>query len=1084
MDTNNHLKPCKLMLKTASMLALLAILFIASAAGAQARTIGGIVLDNEGQPLAGAQVREVPVTAGASAHAVIVDFQGHFNLQISEGVQEIEASFIGFNTAKVKLKPNEDTYKIELEPNTSLLDEIVVTGYQTISKERTTGSFAKVTTKDLAGQRLNNVNTFLDGHVAGYNDGRIRGVTSMNGVSTPLYVIDGFPVEKTTYDGYSYGESVPDVNIDDIESITVLKDASATSIYGARAANGVIVITTKRADRGKVNVNFSASLTFQPYRTYTGIYADAATMVGLEKEWAAQNPNLQGEGAATYAQSVLDNKSYTTAGITAILNRYAGNTTEAQMNTTLNALSQKGQSYYGDVDRYGKRNPFYQQYNLSLGSATEKNNFYVSVNYRNNQAADKFTKDDSFGVNIKNTTILAKWLSVDLGAYINYSTYQTQGYSLSSPGYAIMPYDYLVNPDGSYYTNRQEDRYSLYNLTTLNSYGLYNLDITPINETAWNLTKQRQLNTRAFVRLNFKITDWLKFTPQFHYEANEYKSEFLSNKESFNVRDKVNSFATGNADGTATFNLPYGNIMERAFTSARNYNLRLQLDFNKTFNQKHEVTALAGFELKENKLTYNEYSLYNYDPQLLTFSMINQQVLNTTYGLWGWASFSGEDVAKETELVNRYVSLYANAAYAFDQRYLLNASIRWDRTNLFGTSSQYQNRPIWSVGAGWRINEEHFFNVDWVNNLKLRVSYGIGGNIAKDSAPYMTAWYSTNNHINQPQGNISSRPNPNLRWEKTTTFNVGLDFAVLNNRISGSIDFYNKLGSDLLANTMGVPTEGWGYSTYTINNGKMRNRGVEIQLNTIPYQSRDWTWAIGGVFGYNKNTVTYINVEAPVLFLVFDYPTAYPRIGNPYYAIYAYDWAGLNEEGMPQVRDLEGNIHTNSQPSNVNDAIYAGTTVPVWNGSISTSLTWRQFTLSAMAIFEGGHSMRNTMAPYLQSFGFVNAEISDRWQKPGDEAHTNIPRYVSSESPLYNYYASDLYLNSTACVLNANRFQLRNISLRYELPRNIASKCSLKGASLMLGVENVVTIAKSKTAKYLMGGYDRPNYTMTIQASF
>ena len=937
-------------------------------------------------------------------------------------------------------------------------------------------------------QRISNVSTMLEGRVAGLTDGQIRGVTSMNGLTTPLYVIDGFPVEKTTNDGYgNWVESVPDINPEDIQSITVLKDAAAASIYGARAANGVVVITTKRAQKDQMNVSFSATLSIQPYSTYADKYlADAATMVELEREWAAQNPNLQGAGAAAYAQGLLDDNTFTTQGIRALLRGYAGQMTQSEVDAQLAALAAMGYSYYDDIKRYGARNPFSQQYNLSFGRGSEKNTFNASITYRNNLESDKYTDNDDIGINIQNTTQITKWLTLDVGTYLNYGSGSTQSFSLFSPGYTYMPYDRLVNGDGSYYTNRQEDRYSAYNMSILNSNGLYNLDITPLDEIGMNLTRQKNFSNRTYARLAIKFTDWLKYTASFQYEYANYATEQLRSKDSYDVRNTVNTYASANGDGTATFNIPYGNIYFTSNNITRAYNFRQQLDFNKTFAGKHEVAALVGTETRENKNNYENRTLYNYDPDLMTYSLIDQVGLSSMGSIWGWGSFTTQNTAYLLELINRYVSFYGNAAYTYDGRYTVTGSIRWDKTNLFSTGSKYQKRPIWSVGASWNIDREEFMQgADWVNMLKLRFSYGIGGNIAKNSAPYMTAYFGSNQHVGGISGTIQSRPNPNLRWEKTATTNVGVDFSLLDNRLSGTVEYYYKNGTDLLANTNGVPTEGWGYSTYTINNGEMVNEGFEISLNGTAVSTSDWRFDIGAIFSYNRNEVTYVNVEAPVSYLLIDYPAAYPRIGNPYNAIYGYQWAGLSAQGTPQLYDRNGELYDDMTPSDIEDLLYFGTTVPVYSGALNLNLRWRNWELAAQFLFEGGHKMRNTSLPFINgSIAPVSNRIADRWQQPGDEAHTDVPRYISSENPLYNYNYYTMYAQSSVNIIDASNLSLNNLSLTYRLPSNACSKLAMKGARIMAAAENLFMVAASPEAKYLLGGYNKPTFILGVYLNF
>lgn len=1069
-------------------LTLIALLFFQATAYAQFdRTITGIVVDENGELLLAAHVRQVVQTQGEEIATVITDANGHFRLTLARTTREIEVSYIGYETQRVKLTAAE-SYRIALQPDAALLDEVVVTGYQTISRERATGSFAKIDSKKLETQRLNSVGSLMEGRIAGYSDGKLRGVTSMNGLTTPLYVIDGFPVEKTTSDGYgNWVENVPDLNMEDIENITVLKDAAATSIYGARAANGVVVITTKKARKNQTNVSFSATLTVQPYSYYTGHLANAADMIDLEQEWAAQNPNLQGDGAAAYAQNLLDNASYYyNLGIQAILKQQAGQISESQMNQTLTELAARGYRYYDDVERLGKRNPFAQQYNLSIGQGGEKNTFNASLSYRNDQGADKYTDSESFGLNLQNTTQITSWLSLDLGTYLNYGNGTTQSYFLASPGYGYLPYNSLLADDGTPYTQTAAERYDLYYRNILTSYGLYSMDITPLDELGKNLTKNKDISSRTFARLNLKLAEWLRYTASFQYETGEYKSHQLQDKTSYAVRSRVNAFATDDTgSGTATYNLPYGNIYTTAVNSLRAYNFRQQLDFNKTLAEKHDITALAGMEIRENKTEYANRTYYNYDPDLLTYDLIDERSLSNIYNgvLGDWVSFDKNDLSNIYELTNRFVSFYGNAAYTYDGKYMVTGSIRWDRTNLFATGSKYQKKPIWSAGAGWNIDKETFFQVPFVNMLKLRFSYGIGGNIAKNSAPYMTAWYGNNTHVGGIYGAIGNRPNPDLRWEKTTTTNIGVDFALFAGRLGGSIEYYNKIGSDLLANTNGVPTEGYGYSTYTMNNGKMRNRGFELTLSGDVIATKAWTWNLGGVLGYNKNKVTYVNVKAPALFLQFDYPEAYPRVGNPYNAIYGYLWAGLNEQGEPQVYDAEGNIYVTSSPQQVEDAVYLGTTVPVYNGSISTNLRYKNWELAAQLLFEGGHKMRNSNIPYPSLDG-SSKEIVNRWRQPGDEARTDVPRYVSPESTDYNWYSSDLYGKASIHVLDASNWRLKNLSITYHVPTAFCQKFFVKNARIMLGMENLFTLAKSRDVKWMLGGYAKPNYLCNINLNF
>jgi len=1048
---------------------------LASAAGLT--EISGIVVDETGEPLPGATVREITKSKDESVTTVITDVHGHFSLRVHSNTDEIEVYFIGYKTANVRLNPDQKNYKVELQTDTEQLEEVVVTGYQTISKERVTGSFAKVDRKQLETQRINSVEDMLEGHVAGYTDGRIRGITSMNGVTTPLYVIDGFPVERTQvgYAGGGFQDQVPNINIDDVESITVLKDAAATSIYGARAANGVIVITTKKAQKGKVNVSASATFSVKPYKRDKTFLADSRDVIDMTRSWIAQNPNFSGENAKAYAENILKTSSNLAPHYKAVYQRYAGIITEQQLNNSLDTWAQQGYRWYDETDAIDMRDATTQRYNLSVSSSGERNSIVASIAYtRDNYNSIKSHRDE-LDISLRNTVKMTDWASLDLGASVIYTYDTAASYSVSDPGFAVAPYMSFYNPDGSTIISRQEDRLSNSRLAAINKYGLYNEDIDPMDELGRSNINKSDLLTRLYARLNFRITDWLRFTTQFQYEFGEFSNKQIQEKDTYAVRNKINNFASSSDGVTPIYNLPYGDIYSNLANTQRAYNFRNQLDFNKTFDDIHDVTVIAGMEMRHNKNRAESKTLYGYDEQLTTWTVVDQAELSSIQGaIFSRPWISSADFASVRELTNRFISFYANAAYAFDNRYMLNASIRTDRTNLFGTSGEYQGKPIWSVGAAWRVDQEKFFTAPWVNMLKLRASYGIGGNIAKDTWPYLVAYYSTNTNpgVGGTQGTISSRPNPNLRWEKTTTFNIGVDFAMFSNRLNGSVEFYNKKGTDLLASSNGISVEGMGFSTTTINNGEMTNRGVELNISGTVISNRDWSWTLQGVLGYNHSEVDYVNVEAPVYFLQLDYPESFPRVGNPYTAIYGYQWAGLSEEGLPRVYDAKGEICSQSSPTELDDIVYLGSYTPTYSGSVSTSLRWRDLTLSAMMLYEGGHKMRSTDFNYR-----------DRWQNPGDEAHTDVPRYVVNENPSL-YCNMDLYNRSSAAIYDASNIRLRNISLTYSLPRRICSKFFANEARIMAGIENVATFAKSKNVKYNLGGYQNPTYMVSLNLNF
>src|SRR5690606_6314158 len=346
----------------------------------QRYTYTGNVQNEEGTALAGASVRLKNTDIVTST-----DESGHFMLESETQKGIIQISFVGYETIEVSAKIQMGA--IVLPMLASEISEVTVnvnTGYQTISKERATGAFGSLPKESLEQQRLSDLNTLLEGRIAGYHDGRIRGTTSMNGVTSPLFVVDGFPIETSAiqFNG-NVEEALPNLNLEDIESITVLRDAAAASIYGARAANGVVVIVTKKGKAQGTEVNASAVVTHTPYYYNTSRITSSADIIGIEREWAMRNPQLDTLSAAG-ANSWLNQMIYTTRGIQTILQRYAGKISESEMNSLLDEMANSGYRYFDDVERYGKRNPFAQQYNVNIANGSEKNRFYASATYKKN----------------------------------------------------------------------------------------------------------------------------------------------------------------------------------------------------------------------------------------------------------------------------------------------------------------------------------------------------------------------------------------------------------------------------------------------------------------------------------------------------------------------------------------------------------------------------------------------------------------------------------------------------------------------------------------------------------------------------
>ncbi|AFD05713.1 TonB-linked outer membrane protein, SusC/RagA family [Solitalea canadensis DSM 3403] len=1018
------------------------------------RTITGKVVDaNDGLPIPG-----VSIMIKGTSLAVQTNEIGEFALQVPEGSKTIVFKFIGYVTKEITLSST-NQYLIKLESDTKLLQEVVVTGYQTFSKEHATGSFSTISADKLETRRMVDLKQLLEGQAPGLvnykGDVSVRGTSTFNAIKNPLYVIDGFPVEKTTIDGFGRIEDgVPDINPEDIESITVLKDAAAASIYGARAANGVIVITTKRAKAGETKVNFSSSISMRakPDLSYMNT-SSANTMIGLEEEYINNNPELKTNPLKEVAR--IRDAGISSPVINILLSKYAGEISPDEAVQQINALRSNGNVYQEELSKYAMQNVVQQQYNLSLAKATDKNSFNLSATYWNNQNTSLNDKNDRLGINITNSVNIAKWLKADVGAYVGYGKEDNPGLYSTSLYNSSYPYEHLVDENGNPIIKRN----SLSRQITDNvaKYNLYNIDSYTLDELNYNIGHVKNFTNRLFGKLNATVTPWLKYDLMFQYETSNTNTKTVNEWEAYDTRYLVNSFAVFDAvQNKVVYKLPAGNILNEESQISNSYTLRNQLNFTKKLGTQHNLSVVAGSEIRQAKNERTGTKGYGYNPELLTTMPINLEELSKTYaGLMIKAVSLGQSsLYNHQEVLNRFASFYGNATYTFSDKYSVTGSARMDLSNLFGTNPSYQYRPLWSAGASWLINREKFFNVSWVNYLKLRASYGLSGNIAKNVGPYLVASYGISNYTKDTYGTVVTPPNPNLRWEKTHTINMGLDFVLFHDVLQGSIDVYRKRSIDLLANLSLDPS--LGYDAALVNNGELLNQGIELTLSSDVVKNRNFRWNLSVNAGYNHNEIVrvdYTPKSASELLSEGSYLQ-----GNPLQGLYAYKYAGLNAEGNPLIYNEKGEV-VYAQVTNPNAVYYMGSLIPLVSGSFTNNLNYKGFELSAMLIYNIGQKMRNDVPTITNSYGgLTNEQIANRWQNPGDELITDIPRYTFHYEKVGNNFRNNNYRYGDAQILDASYIKLRNVSLSYNLPKAMINKYGLNAAKLRFMVENPVGI--------------------------
>lgn len=1000
----------------------------------------GVVTDETGESIIGATVM-----VGGTTNGTVTDMDGKYSIKVTPG-DLVSFTFVGMSDKAVRAQAGKKVVNVNMETSAMTLGDVVVTGYQTLSKERATGSYSVITEKSTKGKLETDVMSRIEGMVAGINKTAgngsivIRGITTYSGNTQPLYVVDGMP-----YEG-----NLASINPTDVQNITVLKDAAASSIYGARAANGVIVITTKRGQEGKTKISYNGSVKLAPKPDLD--YLDLMN--------SSELVDLQIEGFNYYHNKFeeLDERQSMNPVVSLLYQNETGNLTDAQLAEAL--IPYRTRDNRKQIEDEFARTALVHQHNLAISGGAKNNRYMATINYLGDYGNQKFQNSDRIGFSLKDDADLFNWLSADFG--VTGSFYRSDGdtgagYGNSSTGY----YDALVTGYPSYYMLRDENGESMdlqraksqHELDRLLGIGLMDETYNPIKNRAEENYHNNSNYYRIHAGFKIKIIEGLDIDLKYQTEGTYDKNRYLYNATSYKVRNMVNDAAQYNKEtGELKLNVPIGAQLDESRYESYSYTMRGQINFNRTFG-KHAISALGGGERRLVRRTGTKSYYMGYDDNSLGYKPINPLEMNpirgteSLTGTFQWA-YNGYNYLSNNE--DRYVSFYANGSYTFDEKYSVTGSIRIDQSNLFGTDPKYQYRPLWSVGGSWQIAKEEFMqDFTWLNRLNLRATYGVAGNVPKGSGPYMAlSDYGFNPWCGDFASSISSPANAQLRWEKTKSTNIGLDFAVLGSRLSGSIDYYYKKTSDLLGYKGADPTLGW--NRLMQNYGTMFNKGVEISLQSVNIRNKDFTWGTNLMFSYNKNELVDFEGTTESVYNYSAYDVAAP--GYPLNSLFSYRYAGLDPEtGNVMVYNKEGEKVTNV--NSVDDMVYSGTRTPKYTASMKNFFTYRDFDLSFMFVYYGGHVMRDVVAGYMGGAPGtnLNKKALKHWREPGDE---KIPGMAPSFNRNVYYTEAQTWYAADVHVKKADYIKLRDISLSYSLPKNFLRKYSIESASLTCEISN------------------------------
>ena len=1041
-------------------------LMIALSAVAQ-KTVTGTVTDELGEPLYG-----VSIVIKGTARGVTSDAKGQFSLKVDDESTVLVFRYLGMESQQASVR-GRTRLEVKLRESSSTLSEVTVvsTGYQRLSRERSTAAFGFVDSTRLNNQNFRNLETALEGQVAGLrvntvNDGTsqqpiIRGVGTLSAdVGTqPLIVIDNMPT----------GMSLTDINPYIVESITVLKDAAAASIYGARAANGVIVVTTKSARNEGVHVSVNADWFLTSKQRFDALHLQSASQM-IDFQTQLFDSYVADAGSV---DAYFDNRgaAYYQPLYQLYRDRHDGKLTQAEVDAQL--ASWRKNDYYAQYRDHLWRTAVNQRYNVRLSQRAGKGNHSLTFSYSNSKEQDKADfGTNAFAVYLHSNYKLTKWLSVDAGIDVNLA----QGRQGTSYGYnAQERYLQLIDAEGRSvtYPNASFGGYAGQG-TNLNAIGavahpdLYMpFSFNAIDQLHESMTKTKSVSLRPFVSIDAQFLRFFRYTLSYQYEWNQNKTELFDEQNSYAMRMTHNGMIT--PEGKSL--LPAGGRYRQTELGSNNYTLRNQLGFDRTWLH-HAINAIVGMEFRQtHRPRIIEQLMYGYNPQTLTSANMDWAALHDTgweSELYGRNMTLGGPATRQQITRHRYASLYANAGYTFMQKYNLTGSIRWDEADLFGLDTNEQKHPLWSLGAGWLLSEEKFMKtVRWIDYLRLRATYGINGNVDQASTTYFVATYKTqrnpvtSTYLDYDDDDL---PNPRLRWEKTATTNVGIDFRVFDNVLSGSLEYYNRRATDLLVKRYMDPT--LGAENRVVNNGAMRNRGFELTLNANIYRNRDWKVAASLTYSRNSNRILEVDVNQNATAADFIRAPQNNFIkGSAFNTLWAYR-LGRVENGYPVILDEEGNdMVTFDADGNVASIRYSsslkgtaalkncGTITPRYNGGLGLQVGWRDIELNAMFIFSGGNQLRMP-TPSLSQGGDNTRESLTSWNG------TSGVRLYHEMSVTARQYAStfdEWWQYCDAQVKSAAFMKLRNVSISYHLPSQLCRKAGLSGISLRLQASNLLS---------------------------
>lgn len=1068
-------------------------------------SVSGRVVDKNDQPLVGVHI----IRKNSRSNATITNNSGEFKLQITETEEDapytLVFSYIGMEKYEETLTGGKNNLAVELEETANEIEEVVVNGYQTVNRKDMVGSYTAVKVKDIAMPTAVSVDQLLQGQVAGMvvtnssaragatSNISIRGSSTILGNKSPLWVVDGIIQTDVSKPGGSgtvsslissgvgenvfseiVGNQISWLNPNDIESITVLKDASATALYGSKASNGVIVVTTKKGKNEKISVNYSSNYSLSMRPTYNNYY--------LMNSQERINFSKEAYEAGAYYQEVPLKQIDTYEGL---MRMYL----ESDIDEDFFVSRYKYlETLNTDWLSLLTRNGFSQNQFLSFSGGNSKSSFVASLSYNSVEGIEKGNNSNRFSGRINSRFELNKKMRLDFS--LMGSSSQTLGYAagVNPQSYAISTSRNIpvYKEDGSLNYYYKNDYYK-YNTNTQQTGLHYNI-LNEIENT-YSTTNNPQVD--ASLNFNWELSKLFTYQLTAGYKQSMRSSEALADQNSFYITKNLRGYDYGTVDpGSAEFQaalLPFGGQLISDYRYTKSYNIQNKLLISKTFNKIHRLNAMAAWEVSSTRNLGKHNTVWGFlsssGEKLASPTPLNNIVpIGTGYGTDGWGVFEELYNGRwsSTNTTDNFVSAFATAAYSFKDRYVFNVNFRNDISNRFGQDVNKRFDPTYSFGAAWRIMEEKFAEkfTKVLDQLTMKATFGIQGNALTNVSPEMILYGATASTVyNQYTSGVSQLMNPYLSWERTKTWNFGLDIGLKNKLVSATFEYYGRNSNAI--NNVRLLQE-YGYSGNVPMNGThIANHGLEGTINLLPVKSKTLNVIMGINLSKNWNAVTKIVTNPNQTITTNNYISGngYKNIlletGYPVGAFWVYDFAGLD----PNTGNPTFDFHPEKGTKYTDFLVYGGNKNAAVTGGLNLRVIYKKVSLvTYFAAIMGSKTLLPNPYQNFESGSLPDPEYNlsklliERWKNPGDETHTNIPSVYSVGSSALNIVDPsgisksmyDMWAQSTAQLVDGSFLRCRQISIDWMIKPKFFTKLGVRNATLSATVNNIFVLANKR----------------------